>query len=1062
VPRFSDLSLKVQLLLSVVAAGFVSFSVLTVIEVSTFARIQSEDTWEILRLGADAGFESVDRAFEDMGDELETLAARSDTVGGLRALSAAFAALGPDATGDLQQAYNVNNGNPVGAREGLADAGRGTPYDTAHATLHPRFAELAAEWGAYDLFLIDRDLNIVYSVEKESDFGASLAQGELAGTGLADVVRRAMDQRDDMLSAFEPYAPSAGQDAAFLAVPVLDEADAVIGALAMQVSPEVLGAALSGTLQAGIAAQYLLDADGQVQALNVADGFWRPELGTDSRDRLGLVDVSSEADLVVELTEGSVSHLAVRPGEIEGVPYTVAIASDGAVARAALLEFVLGTVGLALLSLVIIGLAGYLFGRRLIRPLSVLIGAVGRLQKGDLSFDLVGKDRGDEVGALSRAVEQFRQQEADNAELRTRQIALGAACESASAALLMVDADMRITFINAAAIRLMQSRIHDFRQLEADFDPNALIGRCADVFHKGAQKDYIREVLAKHELLPINAEIRVGRALLQLKISQIVGGRGGLVIEWVDLTDTLIQTRMYETSNANQFILQFGPDWSVVGMNRKFTQSTGHAFVRNPATRGQDLLDVSALGVGSHAEVYAMLQSEGELTGRLQVRTTDGESQLVLGTLTLVRDSKDRPFRIVMVGHDITAEETARVEAAAERERTQVEQQTVVEHLKRGLAALSEGDLTASLDVPFPGTYEVIRQDFNRTAANLCRAVQSVAENASQIQGETAAISAAAENLAHRTEKQASTLEETASALDEITKSVAQSSDRANRADGLVTDALKAASSGSRVVLETVAAMDAIETSSKQISRITSVIDDIAFQTNLLALNAGVEAARAGDAGRGFAVVASEVRALAQRSSAAAREISGLIAESGSQVTRGVALAGQAGEALRGIEVSFTEIAREVAEISSSSQSQSAGLVEINSAMSDLDQVTQQNAAMFEETSAAGHALRQETSALLELMRQFRTGGQVEIGARSQNNRSAASLSASADAGTTPSFRRRPAAARPAADGDLSAPGRRDTVPPAQSGRRTAVATALATQAASPAVSTPGDGWEDF
>ncbi|MCU0909468.1 MAG: hypothetical protein MUF73_19030 [Rhodobacteraceae bacterium] len=180
-PRFSDLSLKVQLLLSVVAAGFVSLSVLTVIEVSTFARIQTEDTREILRLGADAGFASVDRAFEDMGDELETLAARSGTVGGLRALSAAFAALGPDATGDLQQAYIVNNGNPVGAREGLADAGRGTPYDTAHATLHPRFVELAADWGAYDLFLIDRDLNIVYSVEKEADFGASLLGREGGG-----------------------------------------------------------------------------------------------------------------------------------------------------------------------------------------------------------------------------------------------------------------------------------------------------------------------------------------------------------------------------------------------------------------------------------------------------------------------------------------------------------------------------------------------------------------------------------------------------------------------------------------------------------------------------------------------------------------------------------------------------------------------------------------------------------------------------------------------------------------------------------------------------------------
>ncbi len=555
------------------------------------------------------------------------------------------------------------------------------------------------------------------------------------------------------------------------------------------------------------------------------------------------------------------------------------------------------------------------------------------------------------------------------------------------------------------------------------------------------------------------------------------------MIEWIDATDTVVQTRMYETSNANQLIVQFGPEWSVVGMNAKFTQSTGHDFVRNPATQGQDIVDVSSLGLGDHADVMAMLDSEGELTGRFGVITTDGERLLLLGTLSLVRDSKGRPFRIVLVGRDVTLEEAARAEAAAERERTQAEQHTVVENLKLGLAALSEGDLTAMIETTFPGSYEQIRQDFNRTAANLCRAVQSVAENAAQILGESSSISTASESLAQRTEKQASTLEETASALDEITKSVSTSSDRARRADELVSAALRNAASGSKVVLETVDAMGSIEESSKQISRITSVIDDIAFQTNLLALNAGVEAARAGDAGRGFAVVASEVRALAQRSSAAAREISQLIAESGGHVSRGVDLSGQAGQALTLIEKSFAEIANEVTEIASSSLQQSSSLAEINGAMTQLDQVTQQNAAMFEETSAASHALRQESQALLKLMEQFRTGSDTGRGLSAAPQ---ATPRPGVAAGPTPQpkpvFAWRspnlPGSAPPRPDTprstpDLAAPAKSPTAPirtapiPAAGMRPATGAAAASARAVDPAWSVEQatraeDGWEDF
>ncbi|MEH6774757.1 MAG: methyl-accepting chemotaxis protein, partial [Cereibacter changlensis] len=219
------------------------------------------------------------------------------------------------------------------------------------------------------------------------------------------------------------------------------------------------------------------------------------------------------------------------------------------------------------------------------------------------------------------------------------------------------------------------------------------------------------------------------------------------------------------------------------------------------------------------------------------------------------------------------------------------------------------------------------------------------------------------------------TLEQTAAALDGLTVSVRAAADGAAEADRVVTEAKSNAEQSGNIVVETVTAMDMIAASSDKITSIVKVIDDIAFQTNLLALNAGVEAARAGDAGRGFAVVASEVRALAQRSSEAAREINDLILKSGSQVKRGVDLVGRTGEALKQIVNSVSDISLLVSEIAVSSKQQSLGLAEINSAVNDLDQSTQQNAARLQEATAAAEALTNDAIALVESAAHFRLDG---------------------------------------------------------------------------------------
>jgi methyl-accepting chemotaxis protein len=342
-------------------------------------------------------------------------------------------------------------------------------------------------------------------------------------------------------------------------------------------------------------------------------------------------------------------------------------------------------------------------------------------------------------------------------------------------------------------------------------------------------------------------------------------------------------------------------------------------------------------------------------------------------------------FRDAAVEKEALAEEAAhqRASADAERARNEAEraavaeqQASVVADLAAGLAQLAEGDLTGRLRA-FPDDYKTLETDFNAAITKLQRTISVIAGSGRGIHTGTGEISQAADDLSRRTEQQAASLEETAAALDEITATVRKTAEGARHARETVLATKSDAESSGKVVQRAVAAMEAIEQSASQISQIIGVIDEIAFQTNLLALNAGVEAARAGDAGRGFAVVASEVRALAQRSAQAAKEIKSLISTSSAQVGTGVELVGETGRALTRIAAQVNEITGIVGEIAASAQEQATALAEVNTAINQMDQVTQQNSAMVEETTAASHSLAQEAEALTSLIGQFRVGAQT-------------------------------------------------------------------------------------
>ena len=319
--------------------------------------------------------------------------------------------------------------------------------------------------------------------------------------------------------------------------------------------------------------------------------------------------------------------------------------------------------------------------------------------------------------------------------------------------------------------------------------------------------------------------------------------------------------------------------------------------------------------------------------------------------------------------------EAERSRSETERAQTAALQRDIVARLGDGLAQLSAGNLAFRLDGDFPGEYGKLRTDFNAAIASLEETIRTVNASIGNIGNGTNEISRGAADLSHRTEQQAASLEETAAALDELTSQVNSSAENARTAAQSVSTASTDAERSGEVVQKAIAAMHGIEQSSTEVSRIIGVIDEIAFQTNLLALNAGVEAARAGEAGKGFAVVAQEVRELAQRSANAAKEIKTLINTSEVQVREGVDLVGRAGSALEKIAEQVMQINGLIRQISGSASEQAVGLREINAAVNQMDQVTQQNAAMVEETTAASVSLNDEAQVLKSLVARFQAGG---------------------------------------------------------------------------------------
>jgi methyl-accepting chemotaxis protein len=355
--------------------------------------------------------------------------------------------------------------------------------------------------------------------------------------------------------------------------------------------------------------------------------------------------------------------------------------------------------------------------------------------------------------------------------------------------------------------------------------------------------------------------------------------------------------------------------------------------------------------IGGYAMVLEQLINKATAASPL-ARITGNKTGNVIGSLV----------KCALLDMDVALSSYFRAEEA--------QRLAVIAQVGQALESLAKGDFTARL-TGLPDAFAKIEQDFEFMRSRISETLTQVSETAQTINTGSVEISLASDDLSSRTEQQAASLEETAAAMAQLTGGVRETADGAAHVNRSLAEAHENATRGGAVVKEAVVAMDDIERSAQEIAKIINVIDGIAFQTNLLALNAGVEAARAGDAGKGFAVVANEVRALAQRSADAAKHIKDLISESSRQVSRGVELVGQSGEALDSIVEKVSEIASLAGNIAELTTAQSTSLQQVNTAVGEMDKMTQQNAAMVEESTAAARSLAAEADQLTGLVSRF-------------------------------------------------------------------------------------------
>ncbi len=582
-----------------------------------------------------------------------------------------------------------------------------------------------------------------------------------------------------------------------------------------------------------------------------------------------------------------------------------------------------------------------------------------------------------------------------------------------TSAVMTIDLDLVITYVNPAAHALMKSVESRLRQTFPNFSADNLVGVCIDDFHKNPSHQ--RRLLSDPANLPYRGMVDLGDIQFDLNVTPLFDNKGkfiGACQEWKNITEILKNetevARLRAAVGGSQTATMIcDQDLNIVYMNDAVTR-----LLRNrerelqgvfPGFRVDNLIGTNIDQFHKNSSHQRELLSDmSRLPYQTEIQVLDLYFELnVIG----ITDKDGNYMGNSVEWKDVTEVKQAQnqidslIQTASRGELNQRLEIDDFEGFMKDLGvginsmldefvkpihsvldvakALEEGNLVKRMEGEFEGEFSTLQNAMNQSMDNLLKMVSEIRASASHISSAANEISQGNTDLSQRTEEQASSLEETASSMEELTSTVKQNADNSRQANQLAASARDQAQEGGEVISSTISAMEEINSASKKIEDIIGVIDEIAFQTNLLALNAAVEAARAGEQGRGFAVVASEVRSLAQRSAAAAKEIKALIKDSVEKVEEGTRLVDDSGQTLGEIVNSVRKVSDIIAEIAAASSEQSAGIEQVNKAITQLDEVTQQNAALVEEAAAASESMDDQARSLNEMMSFFETG-QVE------------------------------------------------------------------------------------
>ncbi|WP_345774668.1 methyl-accepting chemotaxis protein [Pseudomonas sp. PSE14] len=640
-----------------------------------------------------------------------------------------------------------------------------------------------------------------------------------------------------------------------------------------------------------------------------------------------------------------------------------------------------------------------------------VVDTVSAYGRGDLSVEmdrLPGKK-----AVITEAIDGVRaslKATAEAAEVNTR---IKSALDNVTANVMIADRDFNIVYMNQAVGQMFLAAESDIRQELPDFRASNILGGSIDRFHKhpGHQRGLLDRLAGTYE-----AKIKLGGRTLTVVANPVIneaGERLGAVVEWQDITEQLAAREREQRiagenariksalDNCSTNVMIADGERNIIYMNKTVTAmlQNAEADLRKalPSFSVSKLMGGSIDQFHKHPEHQQRLLATFTSTFRTQIEVGGRTFGLVANPV--MSDSGERLGSVVewndrTLEVNVEREVAGLVNAAAAGDfsrRISEEGKSgfllnltsglnqLVDTADKGLrdvtrmlAALSQGDLTQRIDADYQGTFGELKDYSNETAQSLSRMLGQIREAADTIHTAASEIASGNAELSTRTEQQASSLEETASSMEELTSTVKLNAENARQANSLAVNASEVATEGGNVVQKVVGTMSAINDSARKIADIIGVIDGIAFQTNILALNAAVEAARAGEQGRGFAVVAGEVRTLAQRSAAAAKEIKTLINDSVDKVENGNTLVAQAGQTMSDIVVAIKRVTDIMAEIAAASAEQSSGIEEVNGAVSQMDEMTQQNAALVEEAAASAEALQEQAGLLNQSVSVFK------------------------------------------------------------------------------------------